>query len=88
MAEMATPSTINPMPAILGTALGSPTGEGAIHRDLHRIVSRAVVEARASGRDYLGQTDAAAKAVVAVRPDLTLPQAMLAVTWMREHVAG
>lgn len=72
----------------LATAFGSVTGHNGTHHDLQGVVDRALGSARASGRDYLGQTDAAARAVVAVRPDLTMSQATLAVNWLRDHVAG
>jgi hypothetical protein len=52
--------------------------------DARGIVARAVSSARAQGRDYLGQCQAAAAAVMAVRPDLTSRQAFDAVTRLRD----
>jgi len=52
--------------------------------DLRGIVSRAVSTARATGRDYMAQSRAAAVAVTAVRPDLTLGQALDAVMRLRD----
>ena len=72
-------------PAILAAAFGS---QSVPHHDLQGVVDRALRSARATGRDYVGQTYAAARAVVAVRPDLTMSQAMLAVNWLRDHVPG
>ena len=52
--------------------------------DLEGIVARTVLTARAAGRDYMSQSRAAATAVLAVRPDLSLGQALEAVTRLRE----
>jgi hypothetical protein len=49
------------------------------------VVSRALSAARACGRDYVGQSDAATRAVLAVRPDLTFTEANRAVDWVRDH---
>jgi len=43
---------------------------------LFRIISRAIEDARASGTDWIGQTQNAVAAVLAVRPDMTASQAM------------
>ncbi len=51
---------------------------------LRRIIARAISEARASGGDYLGQTESAVRAVLAVEPDITASDALLVVKWMRE----
>ena len=55
--------------------------------DLRGIVARAVLTARASGRDYVGQSHLAAAAVAQVRPDLTTVQVFDAVRRVREHNA-
>ncbi len=52
-------------------------------RDLEGIVARTVTRARAAGRDYMSQSRAAAAAVLAVRPDLSLGQALDAVERLR-----
>ncbi len=52
--------------------------------DLRGIVSRTVFSARASGRDYMGQSRAAAAAVMSVRPDLSFGEALDAVIRLRE----
>ena len=52
-------------------------------RDLEGIVARTVTRARAAGRDYMSQSRAAATAVLAVRPDLSLGQALEAVERLR-----
>jgi hypothetical protein len=85
MANMETPRRplSDTMPAVLAAAFGG----NMLHHDLQGVVARALRSARATGRDYLGQTEAAARAVVAVRPDLTLSQAMVAVNWLRDHDA-
>jgi len=52
-------------------------------RDLSGIVTRTVAAARGQGRDYMAQSRAAATAVMAVRPDLSLGQALDAVERLR-----
>lgn len=52
--------------------------------DLRGIVSRTVSSARASGRDYMGQSRTAAAAVTSVRPDLNFGEALDAVIRLRE----
>jgi hypothetical protein len=54
--------------------------------DVRGIVARTVLSARAAGRDYLGQSQAAAAAVVAVRPDLSPREALDAVMRLRESM--
>ncbi len=65
-----------------------PRGAGRVRRfnpgDLRGIVSRTVSSARASGRDYMGQSRAAAAAVMSVRPDLSFGEALDAVIRLRE----
>jgi hypothetical protein len=86
MANMAIPGrTPGPGGASLAPTFGAPTSQGSLHRDLQGVVSRALSAARSSGRDYLGQTEAAARAVMAVRPDLTFSEANRAVDWVRDH---
>jgi hypothetical protein len=53
-------------------------------RDLRGIVTRTVSSARATGRDYMGQSRAAATAVMSVRPDLSFGEALDAVVRLRE----
>ncbi len=52
-------------------------------RDLEGVVARTVRSARAQGRDYMSQSRAAAHAVMAVRPDLSLGQALDVVERLR-----
>jgi len=52
--------------------------------DVRGIVTRTVSNARAQGRDYVGQCHAAAQAVMAVRPDLNSRQAFDVVTRLRD----
>lgn len=56
-----------------------------VMRDLRGIVDRAVSSARARGRDYVGQCHMAARAVMAVRPDLSAREALDAVTLLRDN---
>lgn len=53
-------------------------------RDLRGIVTRTVSGSRAAGRDYMGQSRAAAAAVMSVRPDLSFGEALDAVIRLRE----
>ena len=64
---------------LISTALSQP-----VPPDLEGIISRTVVQARATGRDYMAQDRAAATAILAVRPDLSLGQALEAVTRVRD----
>jgi hypothetical protein len=52
-------------------------------RDLEGVVARTVRSARAQGRDYMSQSRAAAQAVMAVRPDMSLGQALDVVERLR-----
>jgi len=52
--------------------------------DIRGIVTRTVSSARASGRDYMGQSRAAAAAVLSVRPDLNFGEALETVIRLRE----
>lgn len=47
--------------------------------DVRGIVARTLKQARDLGRDDLTQTRAAAYAVMAVRPDMTMAQAMMGI---------
>jgi len=55
----------------------------AMDQDLQRIARRALEEAQAAGRDYLSQTEAAVRAVRAVRPEVTASEALAAVNLVR-----
>ena len=81
---MAPPQILTPTspafpPAIATTAMGA-----SAMGDVRGIIERAVTGARAAGRDYVGQCHAAAAAVIAVRPDLSLREAFDAVTRLRD----
>ena len=56
--------------------------------DVQGIINRAVEVARASGRDYVAQCQSAAEAVIAVRHDLSLADALNAVYRFRERDAA
>jgi hypothetical protein len=64
---------------LMSTALSQP-----FPRDLEGIIARTVGNARAAGRDYMAQDRAAASAIMAVRPDLSLGQALETVTRVRD----
>ncbi len=51
--------------------------------DLAGIVARAIEEARDKGLDHIGQTGHAVRAVLAVRPDMTVSAVRLAVNRLR-----
>ena len=51
--------------------------------DLQRIAQRALEEAQAAGRDYLGQTEAAVRAIRAARPEMTAPEALAVINLAR-----
>lgn len=55
--------------------------------DVRGIVSRTLGRARAMGRDDVTQTRAAAHAVISVRPDLSLTDAINAIARLRAHGA-
>ena len=70
----------NPLPsAKTGVAVLRTVGN-----DVHGIISRAVSLARAAGRDYDAQSRAAATAILAVRPDLSMDEALQTVFFLRE----
>ncbi len=60
------------------SGVGSPIANSRLPNldDVRGIVSRTLSRAKSLGRDDLTQTRDAADAVMAVRPDLTLAQAM------------
>ena len=73
--------------SVLGSSVFSPavgSGMYPVIGAVRGIVARAVSSARAAGRDYVGQCHAAAAAVSAVRPDLSLREAFDAVTRLRD----
>lgn len=70
-----------PFNAEATAALNVPSG-GVLSEDLVRIISRSVRAARDAGQDYLGQCRSAASALLSVRPDVTLPEAL---RWVMDH---
>ncbi len=54
-----------------------------MNEDLANIIREALDEARAVGRDYIGQTKLAMRAVREVRPDMTASEALSAVELVR-----
>ena len=50
---------------------------------LERIIRQVPEDARATGRDYLTQTELAVRVVRQVRPDMTAPEALTAVEVVR-----
>ena len=51
--------------------------------DLERVIRQALKDAEAAGRDHLSQTEAAVRAVLQVRPDMTASEALSAVNLAR-----
>ncbi len=51
--------------------------------DLERVIHQALADGRAAGRDYLGETEQAVRAVQQVRPDMTASDALTAVNMAR-----
>ena len=51
--------------------------------NLANIIQMAFEQARAAGRDYLGQTELAVRTVRQVRPDMTASEALSAVDLVR-----
>ena len=69
-------------------ALASQTAGGRdVLGDVRGIVSRTLGRARAMGRDDVTQTRAAAYAVISVRPDLSLTEAINAIARLRAQGA-
>ena len=54
-----------------------------MYADLIRPVRQAIQEARAGGRDYLGQSEHAVRVVLTVRPDMSLSDASSVVNEIR-----
>jgi hypothetical protein len=52
-------------------------------RDLENVIRQALADAAAAGRDHLGQTEVAVRAVLRVRPDMTASEALTAVNLVR-----
>ena len=52
--------------------------------DLKHVIQQALEDARNRGRDYVGQTELAVRAVRQVRPDLNAPDALAAVRLFRQ----
>ena len=61
---------------------------GQIDRVLQRVISRAVDDAHACGRDMSGQSQAAIAAVLMVRPDMTAMEASRTVNRLGMTPAG
>ncbi len=51
--------------------------------DLENVIRQALADAEAAGKDYQGQTEEAVRAVQQVRPDMTAPDALVAVNLVR-----
>ncbi len=51
--------------------------------DLANIIRQALADAEAAGKDYQGQTEEAARAVLQARPDMTALDALVAVNLVR-----
>ena len=68
---------------VMAPVTTSPQALLVVLDDVHGIITRAVSSARASGRDYVDQCRSAAQAVVAVRPDLSMQDALNAIIRMR-----
>ena len=75
------PFTVVPVPPVEPRA---PMVARFDARDLRGIVTRTVSSSRAAGRDYMGQSRAAAAAVMSVRPYLSFGEALDAVIRLRE----
>ena len=80
---MAAPQILTPAVSMIPPSLVPPAMDLSDMGDVRGIIDRAVSGARAAGRDYMGQCNVAAAAVMAVRPDLTLREAFAAVTRLR-----
>ncbi len=52
--------------------------------DLENVIRQALGDARAAGRDHMGQTELAIEAVQRARPDMTAADALAAVTMIRQ----
>ncbi len=60
--------------------LGSHT---AMDPDLENVIRQALTDTKASGKDYLSQTELAVRAVQRARPDMTASDALAAVNLVR-----
>lgn len=52
--------------------------------DLKHVIEQALEDARSRGRDYVGQTELAVRAVRQVRPDMTASHALAAVRFAQQ----
>ncbi len=52
--------------------------------DLKHVIQQALEDARSRGRDYVGQTELAVRAVTQVRPDMNASDALAAVRLFRQ----
>ena len=57
--------------------------DSGMDESLKRIIRQALGDARATGRDYLTQTELAVRTVREVRPDMTAPEALSAVEFVQ-----
>lgn len=64
-------------PSLLSNPLSRPLS--TIDDDVMRIARRALMEAQAAGKDYLGQTRAAIHALQIARPEVATSDAMVVV---------
>ena len=53
--------------------------------DLENVIRQALGDVRAAGKDHLGQTELAVRAVRQVRPDMTASEALAAVKLARRN---
>ncbi len=53
--------------------------------DLENVIRQALTDAKASGKDYLSQTEHAVQTVLQVRPDMTASDALAAVNLVRHE---
>ena len=56
-----------------------------MNEPVERIILRTIDEARASGRDYIGQTEAAIAAARDARPDMTASEIMATVRLLQNQ---
>jgi hypothetical protein len=52
--------------------------------DLENVIRQALADAKAVGRDHIGQTEEAVRAVLQARPDMTASEALTAVNLVRQ----
>ncbi len=50
---------------------------------LESVIRRALASAKAEGKDYVGQTEEAVRAVIQARPDMTASEALVQVDRVR-----